>query len=139
MDAFRHSSIHMAFVVDEFGSVTGLLTLEDVLEQVFGEIDDEHDVKLPPLPLVWEAIELEGSTSLRDLETHYLIEVPTNAGFETLAGFLLFRLGVIPREGATVDEGELRFTVAEMERNRIVKVRVEKLPPAATAGAALVP
>ncbi len=126
IDTFRHSSIHMAFVVDEFGSVTGLLTLEDVLEQVFGEIDDEHDVKLPPLPLEWETIELEGATSIRDLETHYQIDVPTNAGFETLAGFLLFRLGVIPQEGAAVDVEGLRFTISEMERNRIVKVKVEK-------------
>ena len=126
IDTFRHNSIHMAFVVDEFGSVTGLVTLEDVLEQVFGEIDDEHDIKLAPLPLEWDTIELEGSTSIRDLETHYQIEVPANAGFETLAGFLLFRLGVIPRQGATVDEAGLRFTIAEIERNRIVKVKVER-------------
>jgi CBS domain containing-hemolysin-like protein len=116
----------MAFVVDEFGSVTGLITLEDVLEQVFGEIDDEHDVKLPPLPLEWDAIELDGATSIRDLQNHYQIDVPTNAGFETLAGFLLFRLGVIPREGATVDEAGMRFTIGEMEKNRIVKVKVER-------------
>ncbi len=126
IDTFRHNSMHMAFVVDEFGSVTGLVTLEDVLEQVFGEIEDEHDVKLAPLPLEWETLELDGATSLRDLQTHYQIEVPTNEGFETLAGFLLFRLGVIPKESATVEEGTLRFTIAEMERKRIVKVRVEK-------------
>ena len=133
IDTFRHNSIHMAFVVDEFGSVTGVVTLEDVLEQVFGEIDDEHDIKLPPLPLEWDTIELDGATSIRDLETHYQIDVPTNAGFETLAGFLLFRLGVIPRDGATVDEGGLRFTIAEMERNRVVKVKVEKLREAEAA------
>jgi len=126
IDTFRHNSIHMAFVVDEFGSVTGVVTLEDVLEQVFGEIEDEHDIKLPPLPLDWETLELDGATSIRDLQSHYQIDVPGNAGFETLAGFLLFRLGVIPREGAVVNEGALRFTVAEMERNRIVKVQVEK-------------
>lgn len=134
IDTFRHSSIHMAFVVDEFGSVTGLITLEDVLEQVFGEIEDEHDVKLPPLPLDWETLELEGSTTIRDLHTHYQIDVPAHAGFETLAGFLLFKLGVIPREGAMVEEGGLRFTVAEMERKRIVKVRVEKQMEAEPVG-----
>ena len=134
IDTFRHSSIHMAFVVDEFGSVTGLLTLEDVLEQVFGEIDDEHDIKLAPLPLEWETLELDGATSLRDLETHYLIEVPTNAGFETLAGFLLFRLGVIPHEGATVDEAGLRFTIGKMDKKRILEVKVEKHQPDAAFG-----
>jgi CBS domain containing-hemolysin-like protein len=121
----------MALVVDEFGSVTGLLTLEDVLEQVFGEIEDEHDVKLPPLPVDWEELELEGTTSIRDLETRYLIEVPANAGFETLAGFMLFRLGAIPEVGDTVVEGQLRFEVSAMDRNRIVLVKVEKVQPVA--------
>ncbi len=127
IDTFRHSRAHMALVVDEFGSVTGLLTLEDVLEQVFGEIEDEHDVKLPPLPVSWEELELEGGTSIRDLETDYGIEVPSNAGFETLAGFILFRLGAIPAEGDAVDEAGLRFTVAHMERNRIDRVKVERI------------
>jgi CBS domain containing-hemolysin-like protein len=128
IDTFRHSNSHMAIVVDEFGSVTGLLTLEDVLEQIFGEIEDEHDVKLAPLPVIWEELELDGATSIRDLETQYLIEVPTNAGFETLAGFILFRLGVIPSPGESVEEGDLKFTVLEMDKNRIVKVKVEKKP-----------
>jgi CBS domain containing-hemolysin-like protein len=131
IDTFRHSRSHMALVVDEFGSVTGLLTLEDVLEQVFGEIEDEHDVKLPPLPVDWEELELEGTTSIRDLETRYLIEVPANAGFETLAGFMLFRLGAIPEVGDTVVEGQLRFEVSAMDRNRIVLVKVEKVQPVA--------
>jgi len=135
IDTFRHSRTHMALVVDEFGAVTGLLTLEDVLEQVFGHIDDEHDLRLPPLPVVWETIELEGSTSIVDLEADYGIEVPPNAGFETLAGFLLWRLGVIPEAGGTVVEGDLRFTIAQMDRNRIDRVLVEKVrdavePPA---------
>ncbi|MFN7921730.1 MAG: hemolysin family protein [Bryobacteraceae bacterium] len=131
IDMFRHSGSHMAFVVDEFGSVTGVVTLEDSLEQVFGEIEDEHDVKLPPLPLDWDELDLEGSTTIRDLEKHYLIELPTNAGFETLAGFILFRLGVIPKTGDRVVEGMLAFEVAEMDRNRIVRVRVVRAEPVA--------
>lgn len=127
IDSFRRSHAHMAIVVDEFGSVTGLLTLEDVLEQIFGEIEDEHDVRLPPLPVVWEELLLDGATNIRDLETQYGIEVPPNAGFETLAGFLLFRLGVIPKKGDAVVHQELKFTVEEMERNRIVQVKVERV------------
>ncbi len=134
IDTFRHSSSHMAIVVDEFGSVTGLLTLEDVLEQIFGEIEDEHDVKLAPMPVIWEEIELEGTISIRDLETQYLIELPTNSGFETLAGFILFRLGAIPAAGESVDEAGLRFTVMEMDRNRIVKVKVDKRPAGTAQG-----
>jgi CBS domain containing-hemolysin-like protein len=133
IDTFRHSRAHMALVVDEFGAVTGLLTLEDVLEQVFGEIEDEHDVKLPPLPVGWDELDLEGGTSIRDLETDYSIEVPTNAGFETLAGFILFRLGAIPSQGDSVEEGGLKFTVTHMDRNRIDRVKVEKLVPTPAA------
>ncbi|MBK5295466.1 MAG: HlyC/CorC family transporter [Acidobacteriia bacterium] len=136
VDSFRRSHSHMAIVVDEFGSVTGLLTLEDVLEQIFGEIEDEHDVRLPPLPIVWEALDLDGSTSIRDLETQYGIEVPSNAGFETLAGFLLFRLGTIPNVGAEVTHGELRFTVQGMEHNRVSRVKVDRIPAVDYQGSA---
>lgn len=127
IDTFRHSRAHMALVVDEFGSVTGLLTLEDVLEQVFGEIDDEHDVRLAPLPVTWDKLELDGATSIRDLETDYQIEVPAGDGFETLAGYLLFRLGRIPDSGEAVEENGFRFTVMKRERNRIDTVGVERV------------
>ena len=73
------------------------------------------------------ALTLEGSTTIRDLETRYNGALPTEAGFETLAGFLLFRLGEIPRVGETVVYQGRRYTVLEMERNRIAKVRVEKI------------
>jgi CBS domain containing-hemolysin-like protein len=128
IDAFRMSHVHLALVVDEFGSVTGLVTLEDVLEQVFGEIEDEHDTGPPPMPVVWDELDLDGSINIRDLEMQHGIQLPVNAGFETLAGFLLYTLGSIPAAGETVSHGDLRFTVMEMERNRIAKVRVEKRP-----------
>jgi len=129
IDEFRRSHSHMALAVDEFGTVMGLVTLEDAIEQVFGEIEDEHDLRLPPLPVEWDAIELEGTTPIRDLDTMYSIEVPAQAGFETLAGFLLYRLGAIPAVGDSVEQEGRRFIVQEMERNRIVKVRVEKVSP----------
>jgi CBS domain containing-hemolysin-like protein len=72
---------------------------------------------------------LEASTSIRNLETQYGIELPGDAGFETLAGFLLFQLGEIPKVGATVELNNRRFTILEMEKNRIARVRIEKLSP----------
>jgi putative hemolysin len=129
---FRENNAHMALVVDEFGTVSGLITLEDVLEQVFGEIEDEHDLRLKPFPVIWESLELEGATPIRDLETQYGIELPSDAGFETLAGFLLFRLGAIPKPGDSVLHQETRFTILEMDRNRIVRVLIEKPEHAAT-------
>jgi len=128
IDEFRTTHIHMAMVVDEFGTIVGLVTLEDVLEQIFGEIGDEHDVKRP-MPKAGEPVtELDGSTTIRDLDNQYGLELPGEAGFETLAGFLLFQLGYIPKAGDAMDYGGRRFTVLNMDRNRIARVRIEKLP-----------
>ncbi len=131
VDDFRQQHAHMAMVVDEFGTIVGALTLEDVFEQMFGEIEDEHDVRRPRPQLQSPVLELEGTVNIRDLDTQYGIELPTNAGFETLAGYLLFRLGYIPQPGETVlDEGR-RFTILEMDHNRIARVRIERLEQAA--------
>jgi CBS domain containing-hemolysin-like protein len=117
----------MAMVVDEFGTIVGLVTVEDVLEQIVGEIEDEYDVKELRPAQEAPAVELDGATKIRDLELLHGIEIPANAGFETLAGFLLMRLGYIPKPGEVVEAGDRRFTVLEMDRNRIAKVRVERL------------
>ena len=100
----------MAMVVDEFGTITGLVTVEDVLEQIVGEIDDEYDVKRSRSGAEAPVLELDGVTKIRDLESQYGIEIPADAGFETLAGFLLMRLGYIPKPGETVeDDGGRRY------------------------------
>jgi CBS domain containing-hemolysin-like protein len=127
VDEFRHARVHMALVVNEFGTIVGLLTLEDVIEQVFGEIEDEHDPRRPHPTLGEPLIELEGTMSIRDLEVQYGIELPTNAGFETLAGFLLFRLGYIPKGGESIEYNDRKYTILHMEHNRIARVRIEKL------------
>ncbi len=130
LEQFRQGHSHMALVVDEFGTIVGLLTVEDVLEQIVGEIEDEHDPQATRLaadeapPAV---VELDGTTLIRDLDTQYGIELPSDAGFETLAGFLLSRFGDLPKEGAVLEHDGRRFTVIEMERKRIARVRVEKL------------
>lgn len=127
IDEFRHNRAHMSLVVNEFGAISGVLTLEDVFEQVFGEIEDEHDLVVIEQEMDSDELELDGSTPSRDLETKFGIELPADAGFETLAGFILFRLGVIPKAGQMVEEGERRYTVLEMERNRIGMVRIERI------------
>jgi putative hemolysin len=128
LEEFKQGKSHMAMVVDEFGTIVGLVTVEDVLEQIVGEIEDEYDVKELRPAAEAPAVELDGVTKIRDLELLHGIEIPANAGFETLAGFLLMRLGYIPRPGESVFEGGRKYTVLEMDRNRIAKVRVEKLP-----------
>ena len=126
LEEFRTGHSHMAMVVDEFGTIAGMVTVEDVLEQVVGKIEDEHDEKRQQTAETDE-IELDGATRIRDLESEYGIEIPADNGFETLAGFLLYRLGEIPHTGEAVDYQGRRYTVLEMERNRIARVRVEKV------------
>jgi CBS domain containing-hemolysin-like protein len=137
LDEFRLGHTHMALIVDEFGTVTGLLTVEDVLEQIVGEIEDEFDDKAPQREAVeTHEVEIDGATPIRDLASIYGIELPADAGFETLAGYILSRLGHIPRAGEFVDFGDRRFSVIAMDRNRIAQVRIGHLPvlEEATAG-----
>jgi putative hemolysin len=129
IDEFRGKHTHLAMVVDEFGTFTGLVTLEDVLEQIFGDISDEHDVSRPLPAAGAPVIELDGSTNIRDLASQYSIELPGDAGFETLAGFLLQRLGYIPAPGESLTYGGRTFVVDRMDRNRIASVKILNLHP----------
>jgi putative hemolysin len=124
---FREHHSHMALVVDEHGSVAGLVTLEDVLEQVFGEIEDEHDISRPKAVAVGGVFEVDGMINIPDLDNQYGVALASDDGYETLAGFLLFKLGNLPVVGTVVTHDQLRFTVMEMERNRIARVKVERL------------
>jgi len=135
IDEFRKRHTHLAMVVDEFGTITGLVTFEDVLEQIFGEIGDEHDVRRPLPAASAPVIEVDGSTNILDLSTQYGIDLPGDAGFETLAGFLLFRFGYIPAPGESVTFGNRTFIVQEMDRNRIVRVKIVKARPPDTVSA----
>jgi CBS domain containing-hemolysin-like protein len=126
IDDFRKNHTHMAIVADEFGTIVGVVTLEDVLEQIFGEIADEHDVRRPIPSANARVIEVDGTIPIRDLATQYGINLPGDAGFETLAGFLLLQIGDIPVVGETVKHEGRKFVVAAMDRNRIAKVRIER-------------
>jgi putative hemolysin len=138
LEEFKERKRHLAVVVDEFGSTAGVITVEDILEQLVGEIEDEFDVSPPEQPVLEGklALVLEGSFSIRDLESQYDLSLPRDAGFETLAGFVLARLQRIPRVSDSVDYEGHRFTVEEMEGHRIAKVQIEKLQPAIAASKA---
>jgi CBS domain containing-hemolysin-like protein len=128
LEEFRHGRSHMALVVDEFGTITGLVTVEDVLEQIVGDIADEYDERAaPPATAEPAELELDGATRIRDLADDYDIVLPADRGYETLAGFLLFKLASIPQAGDAVDFESRRFTVLSMDRRRISKVRIEKI------------
>jgi putative hemolysin len=121
---FKNSRRHLAVVVDEFGSTAGVVTVEDVLEQVVGEIEDEFDITPQPLT-PGASMVLDGSLTLRDLETMYQLVLPKDEGFETLAGFILTKLQRLPKKNDCVEFDGRRFIVEEMEGMRVAKVKVE--------------
>jgi CBS domain containing-hemolysin-like protein len=130
LQEFQERRRQIAIVVDEFGSTLGLVTAEDVLEQVVGELEDEFDTtRSLPLPASNGGLLLDGSAGLRDLATQLRWKFPREAGVETLAGFLLSRLGHIPTEGEHVDFGGRRFVVQKMDGMRIAQVRVDPIQP----------
>ncbi|HEX8926078.1 MAG TPA: transporter associated domain-containing protein, partial [Terriglobales bacterium] len=128
---FKKRKRHMAVVVDEFGSTSGVVTVEDVLEQLVGEIEDEHDIDEPRLLPESGTMELDGATNVRDLETQFHIHLPRDEGFETLAGFVLTRLQKIPSVGENFEFENRRYTVLEMVNHRVERVRIERLQTAA--------
>ena len=127
---FQERRRHIAIVVDEFGSTVGLVTAEDVLEQIVGELDDEFDIAARSTVFNTAGVmSLDGSTTLRDLGTQLHWSFPREPGVETLAGFLLAHLGHIPVAGETVEYEARRYTIAEMAGRRISRVNVETFMP----------
>ena len=133
LQEFKERRRELAAVVDEFGTTVGIVTIEDVLEQLVGEIEDEFDLaEGPRVSLIsGGAVVLEGAETLRDLEADMQINLPKDEGYETLAGFVLAQLGHIPQTGENFEYEGRRYTVLEMEKMRISKVKIEALAPAA--------
>ena len=124
---FKERRRHLAVVVDEFGSTAGVITVEDILEQLVGNIEDEFDVSRSEPPVEDESVlVLEGAVNIRDLEAEYGLKLPRDAGFETLAGFILARLQRIPNLHDSFEYEGRRYTVEEIEGHRIARVRIEK-------------
>jgi CBS domain containing-hemolysin-like protein len=116
---------HLAIVVDEYGGTAGIITLEDVLEELVGEIDDEYDRTLSPLTTVLPegTYELPGTLHPDEVREACGFEIPEGE-YETLAGFVLDRLGRIPKEGEGFSHEGWWIEVAEMDRRRIARVRL---------------
>jgi putative hemolysin len=130
---FRARRTELAMVVDEFGSILGLVTLEDIMEQMVGEIHDEFDVVERPVFLPDGAMVVDGAVNVRDLESQYGVRLPEDSSYETVGGFVLSQLGFIPRGGESFEAGGYRFTVMEMERRRVSRVKIKPVPVAPPA------
>ena len=120
--------IHMALVVNEYGGISGLVSLEDLIEEIVGEIRDEYDTESPVIQLPNGTMVIDASISLRDLKEDYHVPLPESPEYETLGGFLMTALQKIPQPGDVVEIEEKRIKIVEMVGQRIAKVKLEKLP-----------
>ena len=126
---FRTHRTGLAMAVDEFGTILGLVTLEDILEQMVGEIHDEFDVVEHPLALADGSVIFDASLKVHELGQFH-VNLPENVVYETLAGFVLSHLGFLPRGGESFEDHGYRFTIMEMEGRRIARVKIKRLDDA---------
>ncbi len=130
----QKKTVHMAIVIDEYGAVTGLVTLEDLIEEIVGEIRDEHDTESPVTQLSDGIFIIDASTSIRDLQDDYNISIPESPEYETLGGFIVTQLQRIPKSGDFVIIEKMRLRVIEMVGPRISKVKMEPIDNAKDLG-----
>jgi CBS domain containing-hemolysin-like protein len=127
---FQRRHLWMAIVVDEYGGVSGLVTVEDLLEEIVGEISDEHEDEREAVTKAGEnAYSVSGRENIETVRSLFG-RGPEEGEFTTVGGFLSARLGHIPRQGEIHREAGLLFTVEEADRRRVYRVRIEALPPA---------
>ncbi len=125
---FQKEKIHMAVVVDEYGGTAGIVTLEDIIEEIVGEIQDEYDQETPLYTKIDEnAWSISGSMQIDELYEELNIELPDEEGIETLAGFLLGQFGNVPRQKQKIVWNNLEFMIEKVSKRRIQQVRVRRL------------
>jgi putative hemolysin len=130
---FKRDKVHMAIVVDEYGGTAGLVTLEDILEEIVGEIQDEYDKETPPVEKLDEVTyRVDAGVSIEDLNDTLGTEIEEK-GFETVGGFIYDLVGSVPEQGKKLDyeseECRLRLLIEKVEGQRIKTVKVTVTPP----------
>jgi magnesium and cobalt transporter len=129
---FRANRNHIAIVVDEYGGVSGLVTIEDVLEQIVGDIEDEYDFDESEDNIIPEAngrYRVKAQTEIADFNAHFGSDFSDDE-FDTVGGLALQAFGRLPKRGETVNVGEFRFRVIRADSRRIYTLQVEPLAPA---------
>jgi len=129
----QNAQTHLGIVVDEHGGVEGIVTLEDLIEQIVGEIQDEHDVEVDSVAShVDGSIRIDASISVRELNERLSLNIPETGQYVTLAGFLLAQAGRLMKEGEEVTFEENTFRVEQMISRRIMRVRLTRMVPEKT-------
>ncbi|MFI4912917.1 MAG: hemolysin family protein [Sedimentisphaeraceae bacterium JB056] len=127
---FQNKKQHIAVVLDEYGGVVGIVTIEDILEELVGEIEDEYEKKSPASIKVIDAdkvLELDAKVYVEDLNSEFDVNLPENEDYDTVGGFVSSYLGYIPQNGELFDYENLRFRVLSAEPRKINRLRIEKL------------
>lgn len=123
----KSKRLHMAIVIDEYGGTAGLITIEDLLEEIVGDINDEHDPDLMEFKMIGENQALvSGGMNVEDANEELLLDLPVTDYYESLGGFVLDRLGRIPKLGEEIKYNNVVLKVEKMEGNRIVKLKITK-------------
>jgi CBS domain containing-hemolysin-like protein len=134
---FQRQQVQSAVVVDEYGGTAGLVTIEDLLEEIVGEIRDEYDVESEPVQDEGNGVFVfSGKVAIDELNDRLGVDIPRE-GFGTIGGYLLAQLGRVPVVGEQLDLDGLQVDVLEAERRRVMRVRVRRKvanPPAVPAG-----
>ncbi len=122
---FQKRKIHMAIVVDEYGMTSGLATLEDVVEEIVGEIQDEYDTEEERIQKMADgSLIVDGTMGTNDLTQYHGIHFPDSDDFESVGGFILSKLGKIPTGGESIQYRDHVFIVADVHQNRVNKVKI---------------
>jgi putative hemolysin len=133
LSEMRREGYHLAIVVDEYGGTDGIVTMEDLMEEVIGEIHDEYDVAPADQArqLLGGDVEVDGLLNLEDFADRTGVRLPEGP-YETVAGFLMAELGRLPQAGDSIERLGHRFTVTELDGRRVARVRLTAVPdPAA--------
>ena len=118
----------MAIVINEYGGVEGMVTMEDIIEEIVGEIEDEYDYEDRPVKILKDgSMVIDASLPIRDLIDQHHLAIEESEEYETLAGLVLSLLQKMPRGGEIVKYGDYKLTIVDIEGKRISKVKLEKV------------
>jgi len=125
---FQNQKLHIAIVLDEYGGTAGIVTIEDIIEEVVGEIVDEYEQM--PEEVVNKidetTIEVDARTYIDDLNKDFELELPEDEDYDTVGGFVFSHLGYVPKTGEAFDYKNLRFVICAAETRRVKRIRIEK-------------